>query len=175
MSYESLPALNAILNGISAVLILAGWFCIKTRRITAHKACMLSAVAVSAAFLASYLTYHFGPVEEARFQETGALRIAYFVLLISHVLLAIAVVPLVGVTVYRALRGQLEKHVGIARKTIWIWLYVSVTGILVYLALYQTGWGARPSHDGDVPAATSEADGGGAAAREGEAGEGERP
>ena len=168
MSYESLPALNAILNGISAVLILAGWFCIKTRRITAHKACMLSAVAVSAAFLASYLTYHFGPVEEARFQETGALRIAYFVLLISHVLLAIAVVPLVGVTVYRALRGQLEKHVGIARKTIWIWLYVSVTGILVYLALYQTGWGARPSHDGDVPAATSEADGGSAAAREGE-------
>ena len=137
MGYEDLPALNAILNSISALLIVAGYVFVKKGNHGAHKACMLSAVAVSAAFLTSYLIYHFGPVEENKFQGQGPIRIAYFAMLISHILLAMAVVPLVGVTVIRALKGQLERHKRIARITIWIWLYVSVTGILVYLALYQ--------------------------------------
>jgi uncharacterized membrane protein YozB (DUF420 family) len=149
MSYENLPTLNAFLNGTSAVLIVVGYVCIRRGLRKAHMACMLSAVGVSAAFLTSYLVYHFGPLEEARFEGTGILRVAYLSMLASHVILAIAVVPLVAVTVVRALRGRLERHVKIARVTIWIWLYVSITGILVYVALYETGLGKRPDPDTD--------------------------
>lgn len=144
MGYEDLPTLNAVLNSISATLIVSGYVCIKKRKVTAHKVCMGLAVAVSAAFLVSYLTYHFGPIEEKKFQGQGPIRYAYFVMLISHIVLAVVIVPLVLVTVWRALRGQLEKHVRIARITIWLWLYVSVTGILVYLSLYQINFGAGP-------------------------------
>lgn len=145
MPYETLPLVNAILNSIAATLIVTGYVLIRNRKIAAHKACMLSAVVVSALFLASYLTYHFGPVDEKKFQGQGWIRPFYFTMLVSHILLAIAVVPLVLVTVVRGLRNQLERHVRIARVTVWIWLYVSVTGILVYLALYQSPWSRTAS------------------------------
>lgn len=145
MPYESLPLVNAILNSIAASLIVTGYVFIRNEKTTAHKACMLSAVAVSVLFLASYLTYHFGPVPEKKFQGQGWIRPLYFTMLISHIILAIAVVPLVWITVVRGLRNQLERHKRIARYTLWIWLYVSVTGILVYLALYQSPWSRAAS------------------------------
>ena len=136
MSISDLPALNAALNLTSAVLIAAGYYFIRRRRVQAHRACMIAAVSVSAAFLVSYLTYHYfaGSVPYTRQDWT---RPVYFFILITHIILAAAILPLVLRTVYFALRNRFDKHVRIARWTFPIWMYVSVTGVLVYWMLYQ--------------------------------------
>ena len=136
MSIQDLPALNAILNGTSATLLVIGFLCIRRGKITAHRACMLSAFVVSALFLISYLTlrYYAGMT---RFTGQGWIRPTYFSILISHTMLAAGIVPLVLLTLSRAVRGQFDRHIRIARWTLPLWLYVSVTGVLVYWILYQ--------------------------------------
>lgn len=134
-----LPTLNAILNGTAAVLLLAGWILIKRGRREAHARTMGAATLVSAAFLVSYLTYHFAVVPEVGhtpFRREGAIKIAYYVLLITHVILAAINLPMVLVTLWRAKKQDWERHRRIARWTWPVWMYVSVTGVLVYLALY---------------------------------------
>jgi uncharacterized membrane protein YozB (DUF420 family) len=136
------PALNAALNGASAVLITTGRVLIRRKKINLHRACMIAAVATSSLFLVSYLYYH-AHVGSVRFPGQGWVRTAYFVLLISHTLLAAAVVPLVLLSLTAGLRGRFERHRRIARWTYPIWLYVSITGVVVYLMLYQI-YGAHP-------------------------------
>jgi len=131
-----LPHVNATLNATSAVLLVAGFGLIRRRRISAHRACMISALACSALFLVSYLIYHY-QVGSVRFQGSGALRVVYLSILASHSLLAAAVPFLALVTLWRALRGEFERHATIARWTLPIWLYVSVTGVVVYWMLYH--------------------------------------
>ena len=135
MSVTDLPALNALLNGSCAALLIAGYAFVRARRVTAHRACMLLALLTSALFLVSYLTYHYH-AGSVRYRGTGWTRPAYFTLLITHTVLAAAVVPLALVTAGRALRGQFDRHVRLARWTLPIWLYVSVTGVVIYLMLY---------------------------------------
>jgi uncharacterized membrane protein YozB (DUF420 family) len=130
------PALNASLNGLSGVLLLVGHGFIRRKRVAAHRACMLAAFACSTIFLACYLYYHFH-AGVIRFQGRGWIRPVYFTLLTSHTLLAIVVVPMVLITLARALRSDFERHRAIARWTYPIWLYVSVTGVLVYFFVYQ--------------------------------------
>lgn len=136
ISISDLPAVNATLNGVSALLLVAGFVAIRGRRIVLHRTLMLSAIGTSTLFLASYLYYH-AHAGTTRFTATGWVRPIYFVILLTHTVLAIAIVPLVVVTVYRALRGDFLRHRRIARVTLPVWLYVSVTGIAVYLMLYQ--------------------------------------
>ena len=131
-----LPTVNATLNGLAAVLLSAGWLFIRRRRIAAHRACMVSAFTVSSLFLISYVAYHL-QVGSVRYTGTGWTRTLYFCILITHVILAAAIVPLALVTITRAARGQYERHKRIARITLPIWLYVSVTGVIVYLMLYH--------------------------------------
>jgi len=142
VSLSDLPALNAALNAASAVLLCAGYVCIRRRRVTAHRACMLLALLTSTLFLASYLTYHF-QAGSTPYRGTGWTRPAYFTLLISHTILAAAVVPLALVTVSRALRRRFDRHVAIARYTLPIWMYVSITGVVIYVVLYGVA-GRRP-------------------------------
>jgi putative membrane protein len=130
------PTLNAILNASSATCLTAGYFFIRSRRIRAHKTCMLAALACSTVFLVSYVLYHL-QVGSVRFQGQGWSRPMYFTLLGSHTLLAVTVVPLALVTVARSLKGDFARHRRIARWTLPIWLYVSVTGVIVYLLLYH--------------------------------------
>ncbi len=130
------PALNACLNGASALLLLAGYFFIRGKKITAHRICMGSAFITSVIFLISYLIYHFHH-GSTRYSHTGIIRIIYFSILISHTLLAVVIVPLILVTFRRALRGDFQKHAAIARVTFPLWLYVSVTGVVIYWMLYQ--------------------------------------
>ena len=139
MSVSELPALNASLNAASAVLLSCGYVCIRRRRIAAHRVCMLLALLTSALFLASYLTYHYH-AGSIPFRGTGWTRPAYFTLMISHTILAAAVVPLALVTVTRAARRRFDRHVAIARYTLPIWMYVSVTGVVIYAALYGLAW-----------------------------------
>ncbi|MGH7411840.1 MAG: DUF420 domain-containing protein [Candidatus Methylomirabilis sp.] len=131
-----LPAVNAALNGTCTLLLTVGYVFIRRRKITAHKACMVSAFVTSILFLISYLTYHYH-VGSRPFGGQGAIRSVYFTILISHTILAVAIVPLALVTVYRALRGRFDRHVRIARWTLPLWLYVSVTGVIVYWMLYH--------------------------------------
>jgi uncharacterized membrane protein YozB (DUF420 family) len=131
-----LPHLNALLNSTSAVLLVTGFVLIRRQRVRAHRNCQVSAVVTSTLFLASYLTYHYYH-GATRFAGQGMARPIYFVILISHTILAIVIVPLVLVTLYRATRGDFERHRKIARWTLPIWLYVSVTGVIVYLMLYR--------------------------------------
>lgn len=132
-----LPTLNACLNTTSAILLVFGYRFIRARRIEAHRACMVAALTVSMLFLASYLTLHFH-VGATRFGHEGELvRGVYLTILLSHTVLAIAVAPMVIVTVYRAARGRFADHARIARWTFPVWLYVSVTGVLVYVMLYH--------------------------------------
>lgn len=135
MHVSDLPALNATLNGVAAVLLVAGWACIRTGRRRAHRAAMVAALVTSAAFLASYVIYHANAGSKP-YQGTGPLRAVYFTILITHVVLAAAIVPLVLVTVIRALRGRFETHRRVARWTLPLWLYVSVTGVAIYVMLY---------------------------------------
>ncbi|MCU1265115.1 MAG: hypothetical protein JWM21_1433 [Acidobacteria bacterium] len=131
-----LPHLNACLNGTSAVLLISGYTFIRRGQVRAHRTCQVSAFVTSTVFLASYLTYHYYH-GATRFPGQGMARPLYFTILISHTILAIAVVPLILVTLYRATRGDFERHRKIARWTLPIWLYVSITGVVVYLFLYQ--------------------------------------
>lgn len=138
---EDLPAVNACLNSLSAVLVLVGYFAIRARKIILHKALMLSAVVVSALFLASYLYYHFAVKggQPTRFPSDAApnAAIVYYGILLTHTVLAIAAAPMVLVTVYLGLRDRLARHVRLAWWTLPIWLYVSVTGVVVYVMLYR--------------------------------------
>lgn len=136
MDYSKLPHLNAMLNATSGLLLLAGFYFISRRRITAHLRCMTSALVVSCIFLISYLTYHYNH-GSTRFTGEGLIRPVYFTILLSHTILAVAIVPLIIVTLRRAWRGDFMRHSRIARWTFPLWLYVSVTGVIVYLMLYQ--------------------------------------
>ena len=131
-----LPHVNAFLNATSAVLLIAGYRFIRSLRVDAHRKCQVSAVITSTLFLISYLTYHYYH-GDTRFLGQGIVRPFYFTILITHVILAIVIVPLVLVTVYRAARGDFIRHKKIARWTLPLWLYVSVTGVIVYLMLYH--------------------------------------
>ena len=133
---SALPTVNAVLNGTSAILLVSGYLLIRRRKVTAHKACMVTAFVVSTIFLTSYLTlrYYAGMT---RFEGQGWIRPVYFTILVSHTVLAVTIVPLALVTLSRALKGRFDKHVRIARVTLPLWLYVSVTGVVVYLILYQ--------------------------------------
>jgi uncharacterized membrane protein YozB (DUF420 family) len=135
-SLQDLPTLNAILNGIAAVFLLAGWVLIRRRRMRAHRAAMLAALACSVLFLASYLVYHC-QVGSVPFQGTGAIRTVYFTVLLTHTVLAAAVPFLAAITLTRALQRRFPRHRAIARWTLPIWLYVSVTGVAVYWMLYH--------------------------------------
>ena len=136
MPLTFLPTLNACLNALSAVLLATGYYFIRRRRIAAHKRCMVAAVATSCLFLVSYLTYHF-QIGSKPFQGQGVIRTVYFSILISHTTLAAAIVPLVIMTFRRAWKGNFERHARIARRTLPLWLYVSVTGVVVYWMLYR--------------------------------------
>jgi putative membrane protein len=131
-----LPHLNAVLNTTSAVLLLAGFRFIRLGRIQSHRNCQISAVITSTLFLISYLTYHYYH-GATRFAGQGIVRPLYFTILITHTILAVVIVPLIMVTLYRAARGDFIRHRRIARWTLPLWLYVSVTGVVVYLMLYQ--------------------------------------
>jgi uncharacterized membrane protein YozB (DUF420 family) len=131
-----LPHLNALLNAIAATLLTSGYINIKRGRIGAHRACMIAAVMTSALFFVSYITYH-AQVGSKPFPGTGVLRAIYFVILIPHVILAATVPPLAIITLRRGLRRDDDRHRRIARWTLPIWLFVSVTGVIVYLMLYQ--------------------------------------
>ncbi len=132
---SALPALNAFLNGTSAVLLTVGFLCIRRQRVTPHKVCMLTAFGTSCLFLVSYLIYHYH-VGARPFAGQGWMRWVYFTLLVSHIVLAAVIVPLALTTIYRAWNAQFVKHRRIARWTLPVWLYVSVTGVLVYGMLY---------------------------------------
>jgi len=137
VSLSSLPTLNAVLNATSAILLTAGFVLVRRGRRTAHRAAMLAAVAASALFLVSYLAYH-ARVGSVRFTGQGGIRAAYFAVLISHTILAVVIVPLVLVTLSRALRGRLDAHRALARVTLPLWVWVSVSGVVVYWMLYRT-------------------------------------
>ncbi|MEO8077371.1 MAG: DUF420 domain-containing protein [Acidobacteriota bacterium] len=131
-----LPLLNAVLNATSAVLLIAGYLLIRRGQVRRHRAVMISAFAVSVCFLTSYVIYH-ANVGSKPFPGRGPIRIVYFAILLTHVILAAAVTPLAIVTLSRGLKSRVDRHVAIARWTLPIWLYVSVTGVIVYLMLYR--------------------------------------
>ena len=136
ISIGDLPTLNAVLNGTSAVLLAFGYLFIRRKKVNLHKACMVSAFVISTLFLVSYLIYHYHAGSKP-FPGEGWTRPLYFAVLISHVILATVTLPLSIVTLARGLRGRFEKHRSIARWALPIWLYVSVTGVVVYLMLYR--------------------------------------
>lgn len=139
MSVSDLPHLNALLNAIAGVLLLRGWMLIRQRRWQAHRRYMIAAFVTSALFLTSYVVYH-ANAGSRPFPGTGLARTIYFSILVPHVLLAAAVLPLALMTLRRGLRRDDERHRRIARWTLPIWLFVSVTGVIVYLMLYQMAW-----------------------------------
>ena len=136
MSVTDLPALNATLNAISFGFLVSGYVFIRRGRRVAHRNCMVGALITSALFLTSYVIYHFN-VGSVPFQKMGWIRTVYFAVLIPHVILAAAIVPMILVTVSRAWSKRFDKHRRIARWTLPLWLYVSITGVIVYLMLYQ--------------------------------------
>ncbi|HXN53993.1 MAG TPA: DUF420 domain-containing protein [Candidatus Acidoferrum sp.] len=129
-------ALNASLNGVSAILLAGGYAAIRSGKIAVHKAFMISAFAVSSVFLVSYLVYHYR-VGHVAFQGQGWIRPVYFVLLTTHTILAVVIVPMILVTLRRAWLERFDRHRVIARWTLPLWFYVSVTGVIVYLMVYQ--------------------------------------
>jgi len=136
MSVADLPALNASLNGVAGLFLTAGYLFIRRRQITAHRASMLCAFAASSLFLVSYVIYH-ANAGSRPFPGTGPVRALYFLILITHVVLAAAILPMAIITLSRALRERFDRHVRIARWTLPLWLYVSVTGVVIYLMLYR--------------------------------------
>jgi uncharacterized membrane protein YozB (DUF420 family) len=136
VTVADLPALNATLNATAAVLLTTGWILIRRGRIAQHRAVMIAAFVTSVLFLISYLTYH-AQVGSVRFTKQGPIRAVYFTILLTHTVLAAAIVPLVLITLTRGLRARYDRHRKIARWTLPLWLYVSVTGVVVYLMLYQ--------------------------------------
>lgn len=139
MTFQDLPAVNATLNAISAVLLVIAYLLIRARRIEQHRRVMIAAFATSSVFLLFYLVYH-AQVGSVRFTRQGIVRPLYFSILITHIILAAATLPLAIVTLTRGLKGRFPQHRAIARWTLPIWLYVSVTGVLVYVLLYQPTW-----------------------------------
>ena len=142
MTLSDLPAVNASLNGLSTVLLLLGWRHIKAGRRIAHRNCMIGAFVTSSLFLASYLTYHFQMQKlhgraHTSFTDPAWFRPIYLVILVTHLIGAFAILPLVTLTFQRAIRERFELHKRIARWTLPVWLYVSVTGVVIYLLLYQ--------------------------------------
>ncbi|PYQ39960.1 MAG: DUF420 domain-containing protein [Acidobacteria bacterium] len=136
MTVTFLPALNAFLNASSALLLATGYVLIRRGRREAHKRVMLAALASSTLFLTSYLVYH-AQVGSVRFRGQGAVRTAYFTILLTHTVLAVAIVPLVASTLVPALRGRFDRHRRLARITLPLWAYVSVTGVVIYWMLYR--------------------------------------
>lgn len=136
MSVSDLPALNATLNATSAVLLSIGWWLIRRGRIAQHKKVMIAAFCTSCVFLVSYLVYH-AQVGSVRYTKQGPIRIVYFTILLTHTVLAATIVPMVLITLSRGLKRQDARHYAIARWTMPLWLYVSVTGVIVYLMLYR--------------------------------------
>jgi uncharacterized membrane protein YozB (DUF420 family) len=136
VNLDLLPHLNAALNATSSVLLITGWFLIKARRIDQHRGCMIAAVLTSSLFLISYVIYH-ANVGSKPFQGTGVIRIVYFAILIPHVILAAASLPPILITFARGLRRDDLRHRQLARVTLPVWLFVSVTGVIVYLMLYR--------------------------------------
>jgi putative membrane protein len=139
MTVHDLPAVNATLNALSGILLVAGFLLIRSGRREQHRAVMLAAFATSAVFLVFYVIYH-AQVGSVRFTRPGLVRPIYFTILITHVVLAAAVLPLALITLTHGLKGRFPRHRAIARWTFPIWLYVSVTGVLVYVLLYQPTW-----------------------------------
>jgi uncharacterized membrane protein YozB (DUF420 family) len=139
VTLHDLPAVNASLNALSGVLLLSGYVMIRRRRIQQHRRCMVAAFITSSVFLVCYIVYH-AQVGSVPFTRQGFVRSLYFTILITHVTLAATVVPLALVTLSRGLKGRFPQHIRIARWTFPIWLYVSVTGVLVYVLLYQPTW-----------------------------------
>jgi uncharacterized membrane protein YozB (DUF420 family) len=136
MTVHDLPVVNATLNGLSAILLGAGYGFIRKKNIPAHRACMITAFITSVIFLGCYLTYHYF-VHFTSFVNPPWFRPIYLTILFSHTFLAIVIVPLILITLYRASKGQFERHRAIARWTWPLWMYVSVTGVIVYMLLYQ--------------------------------------
>ena len=136
MNIHLFPPINATLNGLSAVLLTLGFIFIKRKNIPAHRACMIAAVVSSALFLACYLDFHYH-VGDIRFLGDHFWHVIYLIILIPHVTLAIVIVPMVIITLSRGLRAKYDRHRAIARWTYPLWMYVSVTGVLVYFMLYQ--------------------------------------
>jgi uncharacterized membrane protein YozB (DUF420 family) len=139
LSTGDLPTLNAILNSTSAMFLLVGYRYIRAKKVKQHRVCMVIAFVCSLLFLASYLTYH-ALTGSKHFPGSGMAKSIYFLILISHTILAAAVPPLAIISLYRAWKGQFEKHRRIARWSFPIWLYVSITGVLVYWMLYRMVW-----------------------------------
>jgi uncharacterized membrane protein YozB (DUF420 family) len=136
MEIGDLPAVNAVLNGTAALFLISGYILIRRGRRQLHRRCMLAALVTSALFLVSYLVYHFNTGSRP-FPGQGPIRIAYFTILITHVVLAATILPLALTTTARGLWAQYDRHVRIARWTLPVWIYVSVTGVVIYLMLYQ--------------------------------------
>jgi uncharacterized membrane protein YozB (DUF420 family) len=139
LQVTDLPAVNATLNSLATVLLIAAWIFVKQRRLNAHRNLMIAALVCSVLFLTSYLVYH-AQVGSVRFQGTGPVRTVYLAILLTHTVLAALVPFLVGITVWRAAKRRWDRHVRIARWTLPIWLYVSVTGVVVYWMLYRMRW-----------------------------------
>jgi len=139
MTVHDLPAVNATLNAISGMLLLVGYALIRRRRIQQHRRCMIAAFTTSSLFLICYVIYH-AQVGSVPFMRQGFVRPVYFTILITHVTLAAVVLPLAVVTLSRGLKARYSRHRAVARWTFPIWLYVSVTGVLVYVLLYQPTW-----------------------------------
>jgi uncharacterized membrane protein YozB (DUF420 family) len=139
LTVHDLPAVNATLNAISAVLLVIGYALIRSRQAERHRRVMIAAFGVSVLFLVGYVVYHL-QVGSVRFTRQGIVRPIYFSILISHILLAATVPPLAILTLWRGLQARYPTHRRIARWTLPIWLYVSVTGVLVYVLLYQPTW-----------------------------------
>jgi uncharacterized membrane protein YozB (DUF420 family) len=137
VSVSDLPTLNATLNGLASVFLIAGFVLIRRKNVRQHRAMMLAAFITSGVFLVSYLTYHFSVELLTRFEGEGIIRTVYFTILISHSVLAVAVPPMAFITLFRGLKMRVEKHRAIARWTLPIWLYVSATGVAVYFMLYH--------------------------------------
>ena len=136
LTVSDLPTLNATLNATSAVLLSIGWYLIRRGRVAAHKKVMIAAFCTSSIFLVSYLVYH-AQVGSVHFTKQGPIRIVYFTILLTHTVLAAAIVPMVLMSLSRGLKRQDARHYAIARWTMPLWLYVSVTGVIVYLMLYR--------------------------------------
>ena len=137
MTVQDLPFINACLNGLATVFLTLGFVFIKKGNKIAHRNCMISAFVTSAVFLACYLTYHINTSAVTRFVEPAWFRPIYLVLLLTHVVLAVVILPLIFITLSRALKERFEQHRKIARWTWPLWMYVSITGVLIYLLLYQ--------------------------------------
>jgi len=136
MTLSDLPTVNACLNGSSAILLSCGYYFIRRKQVTAHRNCMVAAFATSSVFLVCYLVYHYY-AGTTRFAGQGWIRPVYFTILLTHTILAVVIVPLILTTLYRAARRQFDSHRRIARWTWPLWMYVSVTGVVIYLILYH--------------------------------------